>query len=90
MKKEYPSNGVISKPHRSYVSLNGYTWSVRVHENASVVSIFAIFNGCFIIDNRRGILSYQIRQLHCSALVSRAHNLFPCTVLYMETFFSFC
>jgi len=26
-------NDVISIPHRSNVSLNGYTWSVRVHES---------------------------------------------------------
>jgi len=25
---------VISIPHRSYVSLNGYIWSFRVHEHA--------------------------------------------------------
>jgi len=25
---------LTSIPHRSYVSLNGYTWSVCVHENA--------------------------------------------------------
>jgi len=34
MKKKNRLNDVISIPHRSYVSLNGYTWSFRVHENA--------------------------------------------------------
>ena len=36
--------------------------------------IFTIFN-VFIIDNQRGILSYQIRQLPCRARGARAHNL---------------
>ena len=36
--------------------------------------IFTIFN-VFIIDNQRGILSYQIRQLPCRAQGVRAHNL---------------
>ena len=48
----------------------------------------------FIIDNQRGILSYQIRQLPCRARGARAHNLFctyrsACAVLYMETIFFF-
>jgi len=30
MKKKNRPNDVISIPHRSYVSLNGYTWSFRV------------------------------------------------------------
>jgi len=30
----------------------------------------------FIIDNQRGKLSYQIRQLPCRARGARAHNLF--------------
>ena len=43
----------FSIPHRSYVSLNSYTGSFRVHRNSrarSVLPIFAIFN-IFIIDN---------------------------------------
>ena len=48
----------------------------------------------FIIDNQRGILTYQIRQLPCRARGARAYNLF-CTyrsawaVLYMENIFFF-
>ena len=30
----------------------------------------------FILDNQRGILTYQIRQLHCRVRGARAHNLF--------------
>jgi len=40
-------NEVISIHQRSYVSLNGYTWSFHVPENAqarSVILIFAILN----------------------------------------------
>ena len=47
MKKKNRPNDVISIHHRSYVSLNGYTWRFRVHEHAWVCSamlIFATFN----------------------------------------------
>ena len=45
--KKNRRNDVISILRRSYVSLNGYTWSYRGHEHAwvrSVMIIFAIFN----------------------------------------------
>ena len=47
MMKKNRRNDVISILRRSYVSLNGYTWSYRGHEHAlvrSVMIIFAIFN----------------------------------------------
>ena len=42
MKKTLP-NDVISIPHRSYDSLNGYTWSFCVHEHAWARSVMPIF-----------------------------------------------
>ena len=47
MKRKNLPNDVMSIPHRSYVSLNGYTRSFRMHKNScscSVMLIFAIFN----------------------------------------------
>jgi len=32
--EEEEPNDIISISHRSWVSLNGYTWKFRVHENA--------------------------------------------------------
>ena len=38
--------------------------------------LFSPYLMFFIVDNQRGILSYQIRQLPSSARGARAHNLF--------------
>ena len=81
MKKNRP-NDVISILYRSYVSLNGYTWSFRGHEHASVMIIFLFF----IMDNQQGIFSYQIRQLPCRARGARAHNLFLHLPFHMDSF----
>ena len=32
--EEEEPNDIISISHRSWVSMNGYTWKFRVHENA--------------------------------------------------------
>ena len=88
MKKNRP-NDVISIPHRLYVSLNGYTWSFRVHENAlarSGMLSYAICNVFLIMDNQRGIHSYQIRQLPCHARGARAHNLCSHLPFHMDSF----
>ena len=42
IKKKNRSNNFISIPHRSYVSLNGYAWSFRVHGHALVRSVMLI------------------------------------------------
>ena len=58
MKKKNRPNDVISIPHHSYVSLNGYTWRFRVHENAwarSVMLICAIFN---VFHNRQSTRNF--------------------------------
>ena len=62
--------------------MNGYTWSFRGHEHASVMIIFLFF----IMDNQQGIFSYQIRQLPCRARGARAHNLFLHLPFRMDSF----
>ena len=69
---------------------------IRLHENAgvrSVMLIFAIFNVFHKLykhnrtwDNQQGILSYQIRQLHCRALGARALNLCSHLPFRMDSF----
>ena len=69
--------------------LNGYTWSFRVYENALAPSgmlSYAICNVFLLMDNQRGILSYQIRQLPCHARGARAHNLFSHLPFHMDSF----
>ena len=55
IKKKNRSNDFISIPHRSYVSLNGYTWSFCVYENV-LLCLFSPYSMFFIIDNQQGII----------------------------------
>jgi len=52
MKKNW-LNEVISIHHRSYVSLNGYTWSFHVPENAQAHSVILIFAMLNVFHNRQ-------------------------------------
>ena len=93
-KKNRPN--VISIPHYSYVSLNGYTWSFRVNEKAwarSVMLMFAIF---YVFHNRQSTRNTFLPSSKTTyhARLARAHNLFShppfrMDSLYMYTFFSF-
>ena len=59
----------------------------------SVIYLFSLYFMFFMIDNQRGILSNQIRQLPCRAREALKHITYfrtyssAWTVLYMETFF---
>jgi len=53
MKNHNRPNDVIWIPHRSYVSLNGYTWSFRVHENTSACSVMPTYAICNVFHNRQ-------------------------------------
>jgi len=48
--------------------------------------LFSPYLMFFIVDNQRGILSYQIRQLPSSARGARAHNLFSHLPFRMDSF----
>ena len=51
-----------------------------------LLCLFAPYLMVFIIDIQRGILSYQIRQLHCRALGARALNLYSHLPFRMDSF----
>ena len=51
-----------------------------------LLCLFSPYLMFFIIDNRRGLLSYQIRQLHCRARGARGHNLFSHLPFRMDNF----
>ena len=88
MKKMNWPNVVISIHHRSYVSLNSYTWSFRVHENAWARPLCLVSPHlmCFIKVYQRCILSYQIRQLPCRARGARPQYLFSHLTFRMDSF----
>ena len=51
-----------------------------------LLCLFAPYLMVFLIDIQRGILSYQIRQLHCRALGARALNLCSHLPFRMDSF----
>jgi len=51
-----------------------------------LLCLFSPYLMFFLIDNQRGILSYQLRQLHCRARGARAHRLLYHLTLRMESF----
>ena len=51
-----------------------------------MLCLFSPYLMFFIRDNRRRILSYQIRQLPCHARGARAHNLFSLLQFRMVSF----
>ena len=77
MKKKNRPNDVISIPHRSYVSLKGYTWSFRVNEKArahSVMLISPIFN---IFNNRQSTRNTFIPNLTTTLPGTRSSSTKP-------------
>ena len=51
-----------------------------------VLCLFSLYFMFFLVENQRGILSYQIRQLHCRARVAQAHKLFSHPPFGMDGF----
>jgi len=51
-----------------------------------LLGLFSQYLMFFIIDNRRGTLSYQIRQLPCRARGARAHYLYSRLPFRMDSF----
>ena len=86
MKKKNRPNDVISIPHCSYISLNGYVFVCKKTLERVLLCLFSPYLMFFIIDNQRGILSYQIRQLSCRVRGARAHNIFSHLSFRMDSF----
>ena len=84
-KKKNRPNDIISISHRSYVSLNGYAWSSRVHENARALSVMLTFDIFYVFHNRQSTKNTFLT-LHSRARGARAHNLFSHLPFRMDSF----
>ena len=91
--KKYRPNDLTSMPHRSYIYLNGYTWSFLSHENdwvLSVILVFALFN---VFRNRHSTRNTFLPKF--DNYVDPEHITYfrtyrsAWTVMYMKTFLSF-
>ena len=67
----------------------GYTWSFRLHFlkelERVLLCLYSPYIIFFITDNQRGILSCQIRQLHCRARGARIHKLCSHLSFHMDS-----
>jgi len=96
MKKKNRTNDVISIPHCSYESLNGFTWSFRVQGNACARSVMLIFALFIVFHTRQSTrntflpISTTTMPYTRSPITKLICAPTAWTVLYMETFLSFC